>query len=140
MGNLVDLKAERMANIEVWEDRRSVFEVSERMGNYTHFNMYKHLELQNITDKIDASSVHRAAITDALPPPRTRADVMSILSDTTDPELPVFKNGTLATFILDGLTGQLDIWCNASANSGAPPAYSWNLWRFFSGSAASIHI
>jgi len=131
--NLVDLSARRMANVELYEGFHKVTEVTPRMGNYSHFNMYKALGA-GVLDKPEPSSVHRQARVDALPPVRSRADIASRLSDTADGEYPLYRDMTLATFLLDGMSGQLEVWCcGHSAASGAPPMHTWNI------SAAVVH-
>merc|ERR1719272_2240270 len=42
--NLLDVRGRRMTNVEAWEDIYNVLEVTEAMGNYSHFNEYKHLD------------------------------------------------------------------------------------------------
>jgi len=133
--NLVDLVEGRMANVEVHMDASSVFPVlHEAAGystNYSHMNMYKTLE-RGTADVPHASTLHRQARVDALPAPRSAADVRLLLSDASDPRYPIFRNMTLVTMILNGTTGDLDVWCcGLSANSGAPPVYRWNAINFF---------
>mmetsp|Transcript_13944 Transcript_13944/g.30355 ORF Transcript_13944/g.30355 Transcript_13944/m.30355 type:complete len:406 (+) Transcript_13944:46-1263(+) len=128
--NLVDLKAKRMANVELYEGEFAVTEVTEKMGNYSHFNMYKALK-PGVLDPPQVSTLHRQARVDALPPSRSRKDVMDRLSDHHDEEYPIYRETTLVTFILDGHAGRVDIWCcGTSASSGPEPFYSWNIWPF----------
>jgi len=127
--NLIDLRSRRFLNIEVFEDKHAILEVTEAMGNYSHFNVYKHL-LPGKLDAPEASSLHRQARADALPAPHDRKAVMSILSDAHDQQQPIYRNETLATLVLDGLTGVLDVWAGSSAEDGAA-LYSWNLLGFF---------
>merc|ERR1711918_42927 len=97
-----------MANIEVHQDTHSVYQVSKRQqttsSNYSHFNMYKHLQPGEL-DGPEASTVHRQARVDQLAAPRNRTDIANILSDTHDKELPIFRVMTLATLVLNGSTG-----------------------------------
>lgn len=138
--NVVDLNARRMANVEMHEADFAVLEVSESMGNYSHFNMYKNLFPGKLDPPRD-SSLHRQARADALPPPRTRKDVMERLSDAADTNYPIFRNMTLSTFILDGATGQLEVWCCGHNATGLAPAiFSWNIHTFFTSRMQSISV
>eukprot|EP00928_Gymnodinium_smaydae_P029948 TRINITY_DN22403_c0_g1_i1.p1 TRINITY_DN22403_c0_g1~~TRINITY_DN22403_c0_g1_i1.p1 ORF type:complete len:424 (-),score=80.00 TRINITY_DN22403_c0_g1_i1:116-1387(-) len=127
--NVVDVVNKRMANVEVWEDESSIVEVTEQMGNYSHFNEFKHL----LTPKkrpIDEprSFVHdlRQSVVDALPPPRTAADVIDRLSNPQ-----VFsKMGTITTMVVNASAGTLSCWCGTPSNS-RPPLYQWDLLHFF---------
>eukprot|EP00931_Biecheleriopsis_adriatica_P073154 TRINITY_DN47499_c0_g1_i1.p1 TRINITY_DN47499_c0_g1~~TRINITY_DN47499_c0_g1_i1.p1 ORF type:complete len:392 (+),score=73.41 TRINITY_DN47499_c0_g1_i1:29-1177(+) len=134
--NLIDLHARRLVNVEVFQDRHAVYEVIEAMGNYSHFNMYKSL-LPGELDPQEASTLHRQARADALPAPRDRRAVMAILSDAEDREYPIYRDETLATLVLDGLTGVLDVWSGHAAIQGAT-VYSWNLLTFFQERAFQI--
>merc|ERR1712083_1226506 len=109
--NLIDLRAQRMASVEVHMKRLSVFEVTESRqllaANYSHFNMYKHMESpMGPLDNFRPSTVHRQARVDALPPPKEKDDIIQLLSDTKDRKYPIFRNMTLATLILDANTGR----------------------------------
>lgn len=134
--NVVDLRAGRMANVELWEDRHNVLEVTPIMGNYSHFNEYKHLTTEAgmpIDDPRKFVHDPRQGVVDSLPPPQSTADIMARLSH---PKV-YGKDGTLITLILNGTTGQLDIWCcGVSATSDpANPVYSFNLHSFFDAAA-----
>ena len=77
-------------------------------------------------------SLFGQATVDLLPPPRTFADVASRLSDDSDTDYPIFRAMTIASFVLDGSTGELSVWCcGAAPASGAAPIYRWNLHSFF---------
>ena len=134
--NIVSLKEVRMANIEVHEDKHGVYELPIHKEptaglNYSHFNMYKHLEV-GIADAPSNSTMHRQARMDSLPPPRSVHDVKSHLSDAADTAYPIFRNMTLATLVLDGKSGKLDVWCCHHASlGGGPPQYSWVVPGFF---------
>lgn len=116
------------------EDAYALYELPTASGvgtNYSHFNQYKELEAGRV-DGVDVSSLHRQARVDALPPPRTSADVRARLSDTSDAAYPIFRGMTLTSIVLDGVTGALDVWCcGSSPASGASPAYRWNVLKFF---------
>jgi len=124
--NIVDLAGKRMANVEVFQDSNAVTIVTEEMGNYTHFNMYKALGVGQLDERGD-STMHRQARADALPPVRNTEDIKARLSDVEDQAYPIYRNSTLATFVLDGLTGQLDMWCCGDSALGASPRHSWNI-------------
>ena len=126
--NLVSLAEGRMANIEVHLDRADIHEVG---ANYSHFNMFKHLEA-GLADEPGPSTLHRQARADALPAPRSLADVASRLSDVADAAYPIYRNMTLHSLLLDARSGRLRGWCCGSAPaSGDPPAYDWHLPSFF---------
>merc|ERR1712151_590905 len=123
------------ANTEVHQDQHSVFQISrgwqEVSANYTHFNMYKHLELSEV-DKPQPSTMHRQSRVDGMPAPQSRADVIKILSDTLDKKFPIFRDMTLTTMVLDGKSGRMDVWCcGYAADSGTTPIYTWDLLHFF---------
>merc|ERR1712232_1478040 len=100
--------------------------------------MYKRLGA-GLIDSPRASSLHRQARADALPAPANRGDIARLLSDTAGAEYPLYRPYTLATLLLEGQTGQLDVWCcGHSAISGASPVYSWHLPSFF-GKAAALY-
>lgn len=131
--NVVDLKGKRMANIEIWEDRHSVLEVTASMSNYSHFNNYKHLSTEGGSPVDDPSKSLRdldlrQSRVDSLPPPRSTGDIIARLSDPA-----VFMETTLMTLILNGTTGLMNIWCCGVSAASAPetPVYSFNLLSFF---------
>ena len=131
--NLVSLHERRMANVEVHEARHSVHEVRmDGAANYSHFNMYKHLEV-GVADGPENSTLHRQARVDALPPARSLADVKARLSDTADSAYPIFRDMTLTSLVLDGASGRLNVWCCHHSALDGPPAYSWSLKDFFVG-------
>lgn len=130
--NVVDLKGKRMANVELWEDSHSVQEVTSTMGNYSHFNEYKHLSTSRgkpVDDPVRFARDLRQSVVDALPPPRSEVDIMARLSNPQ-----VFSQaGTLVTLILNGTTGRLRVWCCGVSPSSDPhnPIYTWDLFSFF---------
>ena len=126
--NLVGLAEGRMANMEVHLDRASTYEVG---ANYSHFNMFKHLEA-GVADEPGPSTLHRQARVDALPALRSLADVASRLSDVADVAYPIYRNMTLHSLLLDARSGRLRGWCcGSAAASGNPPTYDWHLPSFF---------
>merc|ERR1719399_1088047 len=77
----------------------------------------------------------RQPVVDALPPPRSTVDIMARLSHPQ-----VFNSdGTLVTLILNGTTGDLNIWCCgvSAASHPSEPIYSLNLRRFFGSQSRS---
>jgi hypothetical protein len=153
--NLVDLNAKRAVNVEVHGADLSVYEVglgvlpnptgrsalsppapaaksSSLPANYSHFNKYKHLHPHGTLDPARPSTAHRQARVDALPAPRTAADVRTRLSDTADREYPVFRRMTLASLVLQVDEKELSVWCCGHApREGGAAAYRWNLSSFF---------
>lgn len=133
--NIVDMNARRMANVEVYEDRLGLHEVTTHPAspsNYSHFNHFK--EIVSPPVKEDAhrtSSLHRQARLDALPAPQSTADIALRLSDTADTEYPIYRQMTLATLILDGAARSLHVWCCGRSATSGPPAFKWDLRSFF---------
>jgi len=130
--NLVDINARRMANVEVDKDEHSVFEVKGPSvglaANATHFNSYKHLK----TPQTESTSTEvRQARADSLPAPRKQSDVMELLSDTLNTPNRIFNQNTLSTMVLDGPSGNLNVWCCGISPKAGPPVYRWNLRHFF---------
>merc|ERR1719240_2176858 len=108
-----------MANVELWEDRHSVEEVTSDMHNYSHFNEFKHLwTARGKTIDDPKMFIHdpRQARVDALPAPRSDMDVMERLSDAE-----VFRpTATITTVVVNGSTGVLRLWCGVPSASNAP--------------------
>jgi hypothetical protein len=131
--NIVDLNQKRMANVEIYEGRHAVYEVTKAPGaasNYSHFNHFK--ELGGVEeDGKRKSSAHRQARLDELPPSRTVGDIARRLSDRADEAYPIFRNMTLTSILLNGDDGALHAWCCGHRPVDAPPAYRWNLLDFF---------
>ena len=126
--NVVSLSEGRMANVEVHLQRGDAYEVAR---NYSHFNMFKHLEVGE-ADTPEPSTLHRQARVDALPAVRNADDIAARLSDHEDPDYPIYRNMTLHTLIVDGSSGRLRGWCcGTAAHSGAPPMYDWHVPSFF---------
>ena len=126
--NVVDLAHRRMANVERYENRSGSFEVTRNpvgASNYSHFNRFKSLEVQE--DGHRNSSIHRQAKLDSYPAPATVDDIAERLSDTTDSEYPIFREMTLATLLLDGLSRSLRVWCCGRAATSGPPDFSWSV-------------
>jgi len=128
--NFVDLRNKRMANMEVWMNMNSVLEITNEMGNYSHFNVYKHLRTPSGA-RIDDPTAHgldpRQSRSYALPPVANTDDIRMRMSDP----LIYRTNKTLLTTILNGTTGTLDVWCCGVRATSAPPHYSWSLHSFF---------
>jgi hypothetical protein len=132
--NLLDTKG-ALGNLETYEETHSFLGVTALMGNSSHFNAYK-----RITPRPDGqprhSSVVRQARADALPPPRSAADVVAILSNTADGrEFSILRDITIATLLLDGGSGRLEAW-GGTAPASTPPIHSWNLSTFWGESTA----
>ena len=132
--NLVDLREQRMANVETHLDAHASHEVpTAAAANYSHMNMYKELAARQY---VDPSTAHRQARIDALHPARTADDARAILSDTADAAWPIFRGETLASLVLDGATGRLRVWCCGTPAARGAPVHTWELDRFFDGDAA----
>jgi len=134
--NIVDLHQKRMANVELWEDLHSFVEITAVMGNYSHFNEYKHLK-QSTGKFVDNPGGFvndpRQRRSDMLPPPRSEQDVMDRLSDAQ-----IFRSTrTLTTLVVNGSTGRLNIWCGTPSTASAP-VYSFSLFHFFENHRAAL--
>ena len=125
--NLVDLHAQQMSNLEIWEDEHAVFDV---VTNFSHVNMYKQQGFEGVLDGVEPSSVHRQRRLDEMSVPHTARDISIRLGDTEDTQLPIYRNGTLTTLVLDGISGELYIWENSNPKD-TKPARVWNLTSFF---------
>ena len=109
-------------------ERASAYEVT---ANYSHFNMFKHLQV-GVADAPEPSTLHRQARVDALPAVASLADIAARLSDTADASYPLYRNMTLHSLLLDARGGWLRGWCcGTPAASGAPPVYEFHLPTFF---------
>jgi len=86
--NLGSIREGRLLNVEIGPG--SVFSIYEVKGNYSHFNMYRHL---NVSDNIDESSVHRLDRSWEISAPKNLTDIADILGDTEDPEYPIYRDG-----------------------------------------------
>lgn len=127
--NLVDLSDKKMANVELWEDRHNVLEITPAMGNYSHFNEYKHLKTASGARIDDVSDFlpGRQERVDALPAAHSEEDIITTLGD-----FHVFsKTATLVTLVVNGTTGSLKVWCCGISAATAKPVYTWNLNTFF---------
>merc|ERR1712176_28086 len=133
--NFVDVKTGEMANVEVHEGQHSVYRVSKGTStpaNYSHFNMYKHLEPGKLDRPEESeSTIRRQARSDALPAIRNTQDVIDRLSDIADPKIPIYRDITLTTMVYDGTTGRMNVWCCGHSAASGPPLYSWDMLHFF---------
>eukprot|EP00040_Diaphanoeca_grandis_P018940 m.99711 g.99711 ORF g.99711 m.99711 type:complete len:395 (-) comp27181_c0_seq2:117-1301(-) len=126
--NVVDTANKCMANVEIYESKSNVSVVSESMGNNSHFNSYKRIVVKQ--DPF-LSSIVRQRRVDLLPPPRSVSDIASILSNTADGPLnSLLRNITIATLLVDGVSGLLEAW-GGLASESTPAIHSWNLTTFF---------
>lgn len=124
--NIVDLRARKMANMEIWEDEVSRFDV---VSNYSHFNIFK--QLRDIPEEGDrSSSHHRQARVDAMPRSSSWTDIVTRLGDQQDRNYPIYRNITLSTVVLDGLTGVLRAWDGENPRMNIQnPTHVWNLLK-----------
>jgi len=89
--------------------------------NLTHFNNYKYQP--DVKVKFDSSSAHRQAAADKHPAPGSRADVLSILGDTSDKEWPIYiVNHTMFATVFHSGTGRFWVWHGSNPNESEP---SW---------------
>ena len=123
-----------MANVEAHLDASASRAVATtRAANYSHMNMFKELEV-GVADEPEPSTLHRQARVDALPPARTADDIRAILSDDADPVYPIYRDMTLTTLVLDGLTGPLQerLFAGAAGGGARPSTHMVmlfsNLW------------
>jgi len=86
--NIGDITRSRSWSVEVAPVEFGIFEVER---NYSHFNMYKILTLNQIPD---ISTVHRQSRCNQLPIPASVEDVRSILGDTQDTDYPIYRVAT----------------------------------------------
>lgn len=100
--------------------------------NMTHFNNYKYLD---VPYKINNSSTHRQAAADRHSSPTSAEDIISILSDTSDPDLPIYRaNHTMFTVLFHSQGGHFKVW-HASKPNSAKPDWETSLDEVFSASA-----
>ena len=110
--------------------RHEVTAVPSAASNYSHFNRFK--EIRGVPeDGSRNSSVHRQEKLDSYLPPQTAADIAERLSDATDKDYPIYRDMTLATFVLDGVSRVLQVWCCGRSATSGPPNFIWNLPSFF---------
>lgn len=109
--NIGDMSAGRIYSVEVAPRVYSVWEVGR---NYSHFNMYKELNIPMIMDE---STIHRQARCNEFPLPAGEQDIRQILGDTKDPIFPIFRvatksdpEDTVVTVIFDLVKQQANVW------------------------------
>ena len=66
-------------------------------------------------------------------------DVVARLGDTHDPSLPIYRNETLASVVVDGASGTIRVWEDSNPATTAPSRV-WNLATFFPAAAARLRI
>lgn len=131
--NVVSVHEKAAANFEVYEDACSrTLLPTDRPANSSHFNHYKHVQPAPVESQgpLQASSTHRQARVDALPPVRTGQDILQVLGDHADPDYPLYRTITLMTSLLDGATGVMQIWSQSNPAS-SDPLYTWNILSFW---------
>lgn len=127
--NVVDLGTGEMANAEVLLDAFDVVKVKST-GNYSHTNEFKHLVEGILVDLGEDSATHRQARLDELPPPESLQDIADRLGDTSDTELPLYRDTTLTSSLLDVASGALQIWDGRNPKEGDPD-FVWNIKEWF---------
>lgn len=59
--------------------------------HYYHFNVYKHLKVEEWHGRARISSEHRLARTNSLPPPCDLQAALAVMADTHDPQWSIFR-------------------------------------------------
>ena len=134
--NIVDVKLKKMSNVEFWLDKMSVYPITQPPGYYYHFNKYKRLKQPNgnpIYDETIFKNDLRQQRIDTLPPPSTLKGISNLLSnpiiynegkDLTPPSSskhdPSSLAPTIATVLLDGHTGTIQIWADVQPTNESP--------------------
>jgi hypothetical protein len=111
-------------------------QLTELHNNMTHFNNYKYLEVP--VTFVDQSSQHRQQAADRHASPRTRADVLAVLSDSSDPVLPVYRpNHTMYTLLFHSDGGVVQIWHGVNPEGGkVNPTWESTVAEIFSASVS----
>jgi len=111
-----------LANYEI-----SPFNVSIKYinsGNYSHFNSYKRLEVDQHDD--NNSSYLRQKYVDSLPEPKSYLDVVNTLGSYPE----VYKNITLMTYVFDTRKENIYMWVSSNPST-TEPKYIWNIHSFW---------
>jgi len=148
--NLVDVRGGRMANVETFEKLSHAREVTEEMGNYSHFNQYKHLNEYagwEIDNPYPFLKIDRQGAVDRLPPMRSVDDIITRLSlaELFRPvkgfhDTGTYQESTIAQLVLNGTSGEIMIWtCGKSAvNHPRQPTYRWSIFNFFNADVSTV--
>ena len=131
--NLMDLsptasfpgRRRTMANVEAYLDDFSTFHVA---TNYSHMNMFQHLQVGITADRGDPSTRHRQKRIWEQQAPASVKDVVEILGDTQDDQYPIYRASTLFTLVLHN--HELQVWINSNPKE-TESVYVWNLATFF---------
>jgi len=110
--NIGSKNPKTIVNVEVAPTSYAVTDV---VGNFSHFNMYKVLE---VPQQPDPSTFHRQARADQIPAPQSATDILRILGDNKDTQWPIYRNGappdtgsvTVATALFDLDRHRVSIW------------------------------
>lgn len=113
-------------NIELAPTSYAFTEVKE---NFTHFNMYKVLQIQQLTD---ISTLHRQKRADQLPL-ASATDGLNVLGDNQDKSYPIYRDGvypdancaTVATILFDLHRKVIQVW-NENPKYNAP-IFLWKM-------------
>ncbi|CAM8949173.1 unnamed protein product [Rhodiola kirilowii] len=88
--NLIDIKSRRILNVELASRNRfSVIEIG--ASPFFHANMYLHLKVQQVQDENSICRQERAALLQKT----SKAEILSLLGDVTDPKYPIYMSGPL---------------------------------------------
>lgn len=87
--------------------------------NMTHFNNYKYLS--DVSAYVQPSSTHRQAAADRHSAPSSKHDVLAILGDTSDAELPIYRAGhTMFATLFHSGTGRFWVWHGSNPKESEP--------------------
>jgi len=125
--NVGSIKEKKTWNIELAPHGYAFTEV---VSNFTHFNMYKML---NIPQLYDPSTAHRQVRANQIATPMNYSDMINLLGDNHDKQYPIYRNGagpdvgvaTIATIVYDLIEMSVVIWDKNPRFSD--PIYSFDL-------------
>jgi len=129
--NVGDLNTKKLYNIEY---TNSLIDVLEVIGNYSHQNIYRHLECDQDTDD---SSVHRLKRINQMKLQSLR-DIATILGDHNDTEYPIYRDGkkpdgyfTCATSLFDLDNEVAKVYQGNPSENFNNPAFTFRLSSIF---------
>lgn len=116
--NVMDVRENKIANMEIWENRIDIYQVS---GNYSHTNNYKRLA------QIDGKTIDRYSFSDdresrlhEMKIPHSVDDIRMNLGDTEGKNVPIYRDGTLVTVIADAKRQQVLTWIGKNPKLNDP--------------------
>ena len=116
--NVMDMRANRVANIEIWDDRMDIYQIR---ANYSHANNFKRL-LQVDGVPIDKYVFYddRESRLHAMKIPKSVDDIRANLGDTVGPNVPIYRDGTLTTVIANAKEKTISAWISKNAKENEP--------------------